>query len=101
MRIFILGVAAAVGLLFVGRASGAVVGYELRLYGSDFNSPSLQLFNRSTSARVTNVRVGIGDTRYNFDSVYRDTHSEGVAATLLAPDRIGHGQGVPSPGQVT
>src|SRR5688572_2683357 len=78
-------------------ARAATLGYELRLYGTDHNLPSVQLTNTSSTAgaEIVGFELTVGDERFHFDSVFRETHSAGVGATLLAPDRIGAGQDEP------
>lgn len=77
-RSFLVGL-----LLACSSAQAAVVAYRVQLTGAgtssvagDVNLPYIGVTNTSTSHRITEVRVTVGDTRYNFDNALY----EGTAA---------------------
>lgn len=91
-----LFLAALLALPAAWAAAAQTLSFELKLYGTDYNSPSVQLTNTSTgfpagTPGIKQFKLGIGDTRFHYDSVFRQTPSAGVALSLQSPDRDGTG----------
>jgi hypothetical protein len=88
----VASVALAVALWAAGSAPAAVIGYKLQIVGSgvsatqpagDTNLPYFAVANLATSAKITALRITIGDARYNFDNAIYEGIAAG-AATINA-----------------
>lgn len=100
-----LGTLAAAVLLAAGSAQAGLVGYKMEITGS-YNLPYFEYKNLSSYVLLTEAKITIGDTRYNFDnglfegfkSPGRTTFYSAPAGsfTQFGPDEVGSGSSLRS-----
>ncbi len=83
-KLAMMGVLLA-GLLLVGQANAALVGYEFQIFGNN-NVPTVTLENLSSSADITRFIMTIGNTVYNFDAAYHEVLTGITSFTRVSPD---------------
>lgn len=88
-----LALAPTVLALSGAAASAATIGFEVRLGGRNTDAPNVRITNLSDTAHLTGISVHIGDTRYNFDAMYRFRLPTGVDFTRVQGDARRRGRG--------